>query len=590
MSRMERRGAGMRFRGSNLFGRFGLGALAIAALLPLAGCGNALVDTLQVSPSAPSLNVGQSVQFTATGTIGHGSGHPSTTQDVTDQATWSSSSPTVATVNSSGEATAMAAGTTTITASMNGYTGVVTATATLTVAGTGSGGGTTGGNGGGSSAMASLAIIPGTQSVAIPGDTTQYIAIGTTGSGATVDMTSQVSWTSSSAQIATIGTSTGVATAVGQGTTTITALYTSNGDTLTATATMTVLAGTVEEYTALTIIPGSQSVSASGQTGQFIALATMGGTNFQEDVTSSKNITWQSSIPTIATISSGGLATGVSAGTTTITAQLTNPDGSLVTATSTVSVTQTAAPEPLLSLTIIPSSISVNNFQLTGQFLAIATYSTPPYVRDVTNSPNTTWISTEPEMFPVDTNSGGTPGASAGIVTAYASGSAVIIAETTSTDGTIQTATATFSCPEVLPPSQSNGLQTQAGGSCYPGEPPAATLLETLTVYNEGLNTTNWEVTAPSATGTPNVLHCGPGWTLNGGTGGSVCTATYPAGSNVVLTAPAGAGAFGGWSYNCTPSDQNGNPLPGPVFWTAAGPNYCVINLSSNNTVGAIFN
>jgi hypothetical protein len=274
----------------------------------------------------------------------------------------------------------------------------------------------------------------------------------------------------------------------------------------------------------------------------------------------------------------------MSVGSSTITVQLQNPDGSIVSNTATVTTTNTPAPEQILSLSIIPSSITVNDFQLTGQFLAIATYATPPYVRDVTNSSGTAWISTEPEAFPVDTNSGGNPGASAGLVTAYASGNAVIVAEATDSDGTIQTASATFNCPEVLPG------QGVTNPSCYPGEPPAATLLETLTVYNEGLNTTNWEVTAPSATGTQNVLHCGPGWTLNGGAGGSVCTATYPVGSKVLLTAPAGAGQFGGWSYNCTPSDQNGNPLSGPTYWTAAGPNYCVVTLTSNDTVGAIFN
>jgi hypothetical protein len=104
--------------------------------------------------------------------------------------------------------------------------------------------------------------------------------------------------------------------------------------------------------------------------------------------------------------------------------------------------------------------------------------------------------------------------------------------------------------------------------------------LETLTVYNEGLNTTNWVVTAPSATGTQDVLHCGPGWTLNGGTGGSVCTATYPEGTSVILTAPAGAGAFGGWSYNCTPT----------AAISANGPNSCTVTLTSNDSVGAIFN
>jgi hypothetical protein len=313
------------------------------------------------------------------------------------------------------------------------------------------------------------------------------------------------------------------------------------------------------------------------------------------DVTNSPSVKWASSIPTFATVTSGlptgnGVVTGVGAGLTTISVELTNPDGSIVSNTAAVTATSTPAPEPILSLTIIPAAITVNDFQLTGQYLAIATYSTPPYVRDVTNSPDTTWLSSEPQIFPVDTNAGGNPGASAGLVTAYGSGSAIIVAETTSTDGTIQSATATFNCPFIEPNVETGAIAASAG-SCYPGEPLDSTLLETLTVYNEGLNTTNWLVTAPSATNTPNVIHCGPGWAGNGNSGGSVCTGTYPQGTSVMLTAPAQSGvAFGGWSYNCTPSNASGTPLPGPVYWTAAGPNYCVVDLTTNDTVGAIFN
>jgi len=232
----------------------------------------------------------------------------------------------------------------------------------------------------------------------------------------------------------------------------------------------------------------------------------------------------------------------------------------------------TPAPEPLLSLAIIPASITVGNLLDNGQFLAIGTYSTPPTVRDLTNS--VTWTTSAPSVFPVNTNGTGTPnsGADAGVVTAYGNGSATIIAEATDpTTGSIETATATFSCPLVLP-------TPTTAGSCYPGS-EASALLSTLTVYNEGLNTTDWLVTAPSATGTPNVLHCGPGST-GAGLGGSVCVATYPVGSTIVLTAPAGAGAFGGWSYNCTPI----------TAVTAAGPNSCEVTLTFDDTVGAIFN
>ena len=563
----------------------------VAVVLPFAGCTNPLADSLAVTPATQSLGVGQTVQFTATGTVGHGSGHPSTTQDDTDSATWTSSTPAVASVNSTGMATALTAGTTTITATMNGFTGTLTASATLTVTATSGGGGSSP-----SSSVTSLTIIPSAQSVAVPNETTQFIAIGTTSTGATENLTSQVSWSSSSTQIATIGANTGLATALTQGTVTIIALYTSGGNTIAGTGSFTVSNGSAEKYTAVTLVPSSQSVSASGQTGQFIALATSGTTGLEVDITNSPQTTWTSSIPTIASITSGlgsgnGVVTGASQGSTTITAEVKNPDLSVVSNTGTVTVTLTPAPEPLLSLLVVPSSITVGNLQDTGNFLAIGTYSTTPTVRDLTNS--VTWLSSFPSVFPVSTNSTPpNPGAPGGIVTAYGNGTATIIAEATdTTTGSIQTATATFNCPLVLPNPTGN---PPTPGSCFPGS-EAVSLLSTITIYNEGLNTTAWQVTASSATGTSDVIHCGPGWT---GGGGSVCVATYPA-ANEKIVIEAQGGQFGGWSYNCTPSDVNGNALPGPVYWTAAGPNYCfvILNtptstepLNSNVTVGAIFN
>lgn len=373
-------------QGATMFDRSCSKALILTVLmLPIAGCGTSLVDSIAVTPSSQSAGVGQTAQFTATGTYSHGS-HPSSTQNLTNTATWTSSAPAVATVNAQGVATADSAGTTTISASVNGFNGVVSGSATLTVTGTG--------------------------------------------------------------------------TSTGQG-------------------------GNV-----------------------------------------------------------------------------------------------------LVSLTIIPSSITVDNLQDTGQFLAVGTFSQAPYVQDLTNSTSLTWISSEPDVFPVDNSNGTNTGTTGGIVTAYGSGSANIIAEatycTTPNDPstcTIQTASATFSCPLVEPPPP--GSPSQTPGTCYPGS-QAPALNATITIYNEGLNATNWLVTAPSATGTPDVIHCGPGWT---GTGGSVCSAAYPIGNTVVLTAPAGAGNFGGWSSSC--SSVSPNPS------TAAGPNTCTVVLSDSNTnvtIGAIFN
>jgi len=556
--------------------------LLIGALIPITSCNNSpSLTSITVSPTTANFGgPGLTMQLTATGSYTH-PGHPALTKDITDQVTWATSADQCVTVSTTGLITSgqNVCSSILITASMPGFNGLISGTMTVNVTQPNSGGG--GGTGGtGAGDVTSMSIIPATQTVAAPGDTAQFIAVGTTTSGSTVNLTNIATWTSSSAQIATVNAA-GLATAVAQGTATITAVYANaDGSVATGTATFVITGGSAsssEQITALSIIPGSQSLSASGQTGQFIALGTSGSTGLQENVTGATQLAWSSSIPTIATISATGLAQGVSAGSTNITALWTNTDGSVVSATATLSITSTPAPEPLLSLSIIPASISVGNLQGTGNFLAVGTFSVAPYVRDLTNS--VTWLSSAPEVFPVITgnNSTANQGAPAGTVTAYGDGSATIIAEATDpTTGSIQTATATFSCPLVLPDPSSI---PPTPGSCFPGS-QSPSLLATVTVYNEGLNTTSWQITGPSATGTADVIHCGPGWT---GAGGSVCVATYPINTTVTLTAT--GGQFGGWSSSCT------TPNPNPP--TAAGPNTCTFTITDTNTnitVGAIFN
>jgi uncharacterized protein YjdB len=541
--------------------------------------------SMAIVPATQTLTLlGQNADLQAIATTG-----TSTTVNLTNQsatvgtalilpAVWASSVPGVATVNAgTGVVTAVNAGTTVITATASNPDGtVVTGVAVITVTATGGVGGT----------IASITVIPGTQGVPAPNATAQYIAIGTTTTGGTVNLTNSVTWSSSSAQIGTIGAATGFATGVGAGSATITALYTPAppGNVVTGTAQFTVEGGTIEEYTAVTLIPNALTV-AVGQTSQFIALGTLGSSGLVVDVTASPQITWSSDATSLAMVNSTGLITGENTGTPTITVELMNPDGTVVSATADVTVSATTAPEPLVSLTIIPPTLTVGSLQETGQFLAIGTFSVAPFVRDLTNAPTTTWISSFPDYFPVDTNSGGTPSATAGIVTAYNSGSAVIIAESANPDGTIQTATALFNCPLQLPSPDSI---PPLAGSCYTGQ--VGPLKATLTVYGEGLDTTDWYLTAPSATNTPDVIHCGPGWTADGEPGGSVCVAIYPI--NTVVTITAGqspspitspvTSTFGGWTYNC---------IPTPATPTAAGANSCTIDLDGTNaTVGAIFN
>ena len=550
------------------------------------------VESIAIVPAAGVevlTSIGQTVQYQAYATEQMGSG-PTTTDNITNSVTWTSSNPSVASIIASGLLTAQGAGYAQITATSSNNV-VAYSDVTVNVAST------TGGSGGSSSGIVSIAVIPNAQSVAVPLDTTQFLAIGTTSTGATEDLTTSgsLNWYSSSKQIASIvqnGVNAGYATANTQGTTTITAEYTTAvGTVVTGTASFTVANGSSQAYSALTIIPSSVTISASGQVSNLIALATSGTTGYQTDVTTSPNIQWYSSSIKIASVGlNTGVVTGGNVGSTTITAELTNPGagGSIVTNTANVTTTSTPAPEPLISLTIIPSSASMGALLDQVQLLAIGTYAVAPYARDLTNSPNLTWLSAFPNDITVDSNSGGGTGATAGVVTAFASTTAAgvpIIAEAVNPlDGTIQTATANVACPLVLPNPAGN---PPTPGTCYPGS-QGSSLLSTLTVYNEGLNTTsdpgvvpNWLITASSATGTANVIHCGPGWAANGNIGGSVCTATYPVGTTVTLTAPTQKGvSFGGWSYNCA--------AQGAV--TSNGPNTCTVNLTTDETVGAIFN
>lgn len=89
-------------------------------------CTPVTLNSISVSPANPSIAIGATQQFTATGTYSDGS-----TQDITTQVTWSSSNTSFATVSSSGLASGIAAGNTTITAALGGVTGSTVLTVTL---------------------------------------------------------------------------------------------------------------------------------------------------------------------------------------------------------------------------------------------------------------------------------------------------------------------------------------------------------------------------------------------------------------------------------------------------------------------------
>src|SRR5580658_3643580 len=65
-----------------MFNRYRLGALGLVSLFfSITGCVNTQVGSISITPATPSVATGQTVQLTATGTVGHGS-HPASSQNV----------------------------------------------------------------------------------------------------------------------------------------------------------------------------------------------------------------------------------------------------------------------------------------------------------------------------------------------------------------------------------------------------------------------------------------------------------------------------------------------------------------------------
>jgi hypothetical protein len=301
-----------------------LSLLVLPLLFSLAGCSS--LKTIGILPAAGSAvltAVGQTVQFSAYGESVMGSNAP-TTSNITTSVTWTVSNPSVATINANGIATAVGAGYTEIYATSDGI--VATSDLTVTIASSTSGG----------SSTPYIDITPATATETFLGETTQFAATGSlTGTGSAQNLTAQVQWTSSNAQVATISSS-GLASAVGSGTTTIIA---QSGGVI-ATASITVTTNVAANTPTLTLIPSANATATfTGETTQFIALGNLAGGIATQNLTNS--VAWSSSDVAVATIDQNGLATAVAANitssvVTTITAIGSTSTGSLITATATL--------------------------------------------------------------------------------------------------------------------------------------------------------------------------------------------------------------------------------------------------------------
>lgn len=167
--------------------------------------GTAVLSSIAVTPTRPSISSGGTLQFKATGTFTGG-----TTRDVTSSVTWSSTNTKVATISSAGStrglATAVSAGTTTIKA----VHGTIKGTTLLTVTAAGP-------------SLSSITVTPSTPSINM-GTQQQFTATGNYSDGSTKDLTSTSSWSSSAPSIASVSIS-GLATTVASGQATIQATF-----------------------------------------------------------------------------------------------------------------------------------------------------------------------------------------------------------------------------------------------------------------------------------------------------------------------------------------------------------------------------
>ena len=216
-------------------------------------------------------------------------------QDVTMTASWQSSNPSVATVSSAGLITAMALGSTIITATDQAAVGTLVVSVVPRT-------------------VSSLLVVGPT--LVPTGQTGELTASASTSSGKQV-VTSGVTWQSSNPGVASVSDA-GILTAIAPGTVIITASYQG----VTGSLTVTVANVTVSAVT----LYGTTTVTRGGTT-QLTATAVLGDGSMR---IVTNVAAWASLNTDIATVSASGLVTTLStAGTATITATYLGATGSV---------------------------------------------------------------------------------------------------------------------------------------------------------------------------------------------------------------------------------------------------------------------
>jgi hypothetical protein len=163
--------------------------------------------------------------------------------------------------------------------------------------------------------LVSITVSPNPGSQAL-GGTRQFTAIGTYSDASVLNLTESVNWTTSNAGVATVSNtsgSRGLATTVAVGSATITATEPSSS--VTAGATFNVTAATL---VSIAVTPASAEVEVD-ETQQFVATGT-----YSDSTTAiiTGSVLWQVVNPIAVSVTPGGLATGLAAGSSTVTASI----------------------------------------------------------------------------------------------------------------------------------------------------------------------------------------------------------------------------------------------------------------------------
>ncbi|MEX2156222.1 MAG: Ig-like domain-containing protein [Gemmatimonadales bacterium] len=476
------------------------------------------VASVSVTPAAASISTGGTTPLTATPR--DSAGNPLTGRPVT----WSSSAPSVASVNSSGLVTGIGAGSATITATSEGQSG--TSAITVTVA-----------------PVASVTVTPTSASVLVSGavqlTATPRDSAGNSLTGRTI------TWASSAPAVATVSGS-GLVSAVAVGSATVTA--TSEGKSGSSAITVSNV-----PVASVTVTPSSASVPEGG-TVQLTATATDSAGN----PLTGRVVTWSSNAPAKATVDANGLVTGVAAGSATITATSETKSG-----TSAITVTIV----PVASVTVSPSTAGVyvgGTVQLTA---------TP---QDSAGNPLTgravTWSSSDPSKATVSSN---------GLVDGVAVGSATVTAMSEAKTGTsaITVSLVPVAAVTVTPASAS----VIVGGTVQLTATPqdsAGNQLSGRAVTWSSSDTTKAKVNGSGlvtgiAVGAATITA-----TSEGKSGTSSITVTLVPVASVTVT-PASAGIYVGGTVQltATPKDSAGTSLTGRVVtWSSSDTTKAKVN------------